>query len=307
MDTQSPRPFCDYREIDVETAMTTQHTPRRAALALVLALTCMGIVPVTLAAADREHQQIMAEMRMLQEQTQQLQALLNGLGDALKAVNARLDDQTTLERKAFADGKVQMDGIAGDIRIVREKVDETNVRLGSLSQELESLRLAIPEPGAAAPPVPTSDVTPPDGVPVQTAAAPPAPANPGMSAQRLWQSSFADYTSGNYTLAVQGFRSYLDYFPKSGQAADAQLYIGEAYFQDKKDAEAVAAYERVIANYPTSPSTPQAYYKRGVALERLGEIEKAKQSYETVVKQAQDSAAGGLARQALDRLNRPAR
>ncbi len=85
---------------------------------------------------------------MLQEQTQQLQALMNGLGEALKAVNSRLEDQTTLERKAFADSKVQMDAISGDIRIVREKVDETNVRLGSISQELESIRQAIPEPGA---------------------------------------------------------------------------------------------------------------------------------------------------------------
>ena len=59
-----------------------------------------------------------------------------------------IEDQTSLERKAFADGKVQMDTISGDIRVVREKVDETNVRLGSITQELESIRQAIPEPGA---------------------------------------------------------------------------------------------------------------------------------------------------------------
>src|SRR5688572_14510251 len=116
--------------------MTIRLTTTRAVLAITLAVVCVVAMPATPAAADREHQQIMADLRMLQEQTQQLQALLNGLGDALKAVNARLDDQTSLERKAFADGKVQMDAITGDIRVVREKVDETNVRLGSLSQEL---------------------------------------------------------------------------------------------------------------------------------------------------------------------------
>ena len=99
-----------------------------------------ALTPATPAAADREHQQIMADLRMLQEQTQQLQALMTDLGEALKAVNSRLEDQTSLERKAFADGKVQMDAMSGDIRIVREKVDETNVRLGSISQELESMR-----------------------------------------------------------------------------------------------------------------------------------------------------------------------
>ena len=117
----------------------------------------LGLTPATPAAADREHQQIMADLRILQEQTQQLQALMNGLGEALKAVNSRIEDQTSLERKAFADGKVQMDAMSGDIRVVREKVDETNVRLGSIAQELESLRQAIPEPGAFQPPPVTTD------------------------------------------------------------------------------------------------------------------------------------------------------
>ena len=110
--------------------MTIQITTTRAAVALVLALAYVALTPATPAAADREHQQIMADLRILQEQTQQLQALMNDLGEALKAVNSRIEDQTSLERKAFADGKVQMDAISGDIRVVREKVDETNVRLG---------------------------------------------------------------------------------------------------------------------------------------------------------------------------------
>jgi prefoldin subunit 5 len=133
--------------------MTIRVTSTRASLALGLALTYIALAPATPAAADREHQQIMADLRMLQEQTQQLQALMNDLGEALKAVNARIEDQTSLERKAFADGKVQMDTMSGDIRVVREKVDETNVRLGTITQELESIRQAMPEPYTAQLPI----------------------------------------------------------------------------------------------------------------------------------------------------------
>ena len=135
--------------------MTIRITTTRSAVALVLALAYVGLSPARPAAADREHQQMMADLRMLQEQTQQLQALMNDLGEALKAVNSRIEEQTSLERKAFADGKVQMDTMSGDIRVVREKVDETNVRLGTITQELESIRQAIPEPGAV-PPAPVS-------------------------------------------------------------------------------------------------------------------------------------------------------
>ena len=285
----------------------------RAASALALALTYVALTPVTPAAADREHQQIMADLRILQEQTQQLQALMTDLGEALKAVNSRIEDQTALERKAFADGKVQMDTMSGDLRIVREKVDETNVRLGTISQELESLRDAMPQPGAFQAPAVTSDadaapgaapgsVTPPQNT---TATVPSPPV--GVNSQRLFDGSYADYSVGNYSLAIQGFETYLRSFPKGARAHEAQLYVGEALAWEKKDMDAVTAYDRVIANYPGSASVPMAYYKRGMAFERLAETARARESYEAVLKEFPDSQQAVLAKQRLEGLNRPAK
>ena len=294
--------------------MTIRITKGRATIALALALLYAALTPATPAAADREHQQMMADLRMLQEQTQQLQALMNGLGEALKAVTTRLDDQTALERKAFADGKVQMDAISGDLRVVREKVDETNVRLGSITQEIESLRQAIPEPGALPSIAPSAEATTPGGaaapggtgVPPATGAVQTPQANPG-SPQRMFQSSYSDYASGEYSLAVTGFQMFLNTFPKSSQAHEAQLLIGESLLLDKKDADAVIAYDRVIANYPRSASVPQAYYKRGQAYERLGNRDRARESYEIVMKEHPNSDQANLAQQRLNNLNRPAK
>ena len=292
--------------------MTIRNTTTRTMLLLALALVCLGIAPTHSAAADREHQQMMADLRMLQEQTQQLQALMNNLGEALKAVNGRLDDQTALERKAFADGKVQMDAISGDIRIVREKVDETNVRLGTITQELESLRQAIPEPGAVPAPPANADTTAAAGGPAtppppNAAGGTPPPPVSRVNPQQLFQSSYADYAGGNYTLAIEGFKMFLNSFPKSPQAPEAQLLIGESLFLDKKNTEAVAAYDLVIANYPKSPAVPQAYYKRGLVLAGLGQTDRARESLEIVVKDFPDSQAAVLAKQRLETLNRPAK
>src|SRR6059036_1433262 len=44
-------------------------------------------------AANKEHQQLMADIRMLQEQAQQRQNILGALNESIKAVNGRLDDQ----------------------------------------------------------------------------------------------------------------------------------------------------------------------------------------------------------------------
>jgi tol-pal system protein YbgF len=291
------------------TSMTIHLNTTRAAAALMLALAYVGLSPATPAAADREHQQIMADLRMLQEQTQQLQALMIDLGEALKAVNSRIEDQTSLERKAFADTKVQMDTITGDIRVVREKVDETNVRLGTITQELESIRDAIPDRGAFQQvPVFTDPAgTPPGVTPSGTPGPQTATTTPTsrVQPQQLFQQAYGDYTSGNYSLAVQGFQAFLDSFPNSPQAHEAQLYAAESLAYDKKDMEAVAAYNRVIANYPGSPSVPQAYYKRGMSFERLGETARARESYETVIKQFPDTQQATLAMQRLESTKKP--
>src|SRR5262245_16232119 len=124
-----------------------------AALALFLA-----VVPAS--AANKEHQQLMADLRMLQEQSQLLQNLLAVLNESLRAVNTRLDQQTEANRKALADQKLVIDNLSNDVRVIREKLDDNNVRLGSLSQEVDALRqalqqaaarqtAAIPEPDAA--------------------------------------------------------------------------------------------------------------------------------------------------------------
>src|SRR5436853_1223175 len=112
--------------------MTRRVSPFLAALAA-LSLTMLAARPA--AAANREHQQLMADLRILQEQSQLLQNMIGTLAEAIKAVNARLDQQAEADRRAFADEKLLVDTLTKDLSVVREKVDDNNVRVGSLSQE----------------------------------------------------------------------------------------------------------------------------------------------------------------------------
>ena len=268
-------------------------------------------------AQSRREMQMMADIRMLQEQTQQLQqqmqTAITALSDALKAINGRIDDQTTATRKAFADQKLIVDELSNNLRVVRERVDDTNVRIGSLSQEVEALRLAIPQYPASAQVPPAVDPNQPGApTPGQPAAPAPAPvgpppptaAGPGVSPQRMFDMSWADYTAGQWELCIGGFDQYLRTFPRSELAGEAQFYIGECNFSDGKFTEAVDAYNRVVTNYPRTNKAPDAIYKRGLALERLGQNDRARESYELVMKSYPDSEAARLAKQNLARLNR---
>ncbi len=267
---------------------------------LAAALVVVGVAaPAT--AADREHQQIVADIRMLQEQTQQIALSIAALADALKAATARLDQrleqQAEAARKAAADQKLILDAIASDMKVIRERSDETNVRISSLDQEIEALRAALPVAGAA----PGGDARVTGASPDNQAPAP-VPSAAGLSPRRMMEQAFADYTAGQYALAVQGYEAFLRTFPASDQADDAQFMVGEAQFAARKDSDAVAAYSEVIKRYPTGNAAPDAHYKRGLAMERMGNVDGARESWQLAVKAYPDTDAGRLAKQGLDRL-----
>ena len=185
-------------------------------------------------------------------------------------------------------------------RVLREKLDETNVRIAALSQEIEALRVSIPPP---APPQTTELPAVAEADQVDAAAAAPPPAVVGGSPQRLYDTAWADYASGQWTLAITGFEAYIATYPRSQMTDDAAFYIAETYFLQGDFQGAVEAYDQVVLNYPNGDKLPDAAYKRGLALDRSGEPERAREAFQTVVTDYPDNRMAALAQQQLDRLS----
>src|ERR1044072_972678 len=151
---------------------------------------CLALLPALAAPAaaqNREHLQLAAELRMLQEQNQQLSLALTQLTEALKAVNARLDTSEEFQRRRFADQEVLVKNLGSELGTIRERTQDTDTRLRTLKDEIDALRqtfLSLPgliaqsQAAAALPPDPNNPLgttnPPPDGgAPV--APGPPAP------------------------------------------------------------------------------------------------------------------------------------
>jgi tol-pal system protein YbgF len=275
----------------------------RRGLALGIVVLWIGAGPA--AAADREHEQVMADIRMLEARILQNQLMLTALHDAIETVIVTLAEHRIEVRKAFADQQLAAGSIAAGVRVMREKLDETNVRVSSLSQEVEALRLAIPP----MPPAMTSLVDPDTGVPLDPppAVVVPAPFQAGVSPQRMYDTAWADYTNGQWALAIQGFEAYINTFPRSELTDDAAFYIGQTHFAEGRFPEAVEAFEAVLLDYPAGDVVPEASYKLGLALDRLGETDRAREAFEGVVNNHPESNMAALAQQALDRLDQPVR
>ncbi len=276
------------------------------------ALLASAIAPSPAAGQNREHQQMTADVRMLQEQTQQLAITLaavnQALAESLEAINARLDQARDTNRQTAADQKLLIDSIGEGVRVVRERSNDTNVRMGELREEVEALRLTVQalQQAALAPPPegdPDAPVDPDALIPALLLPAPaPLPSTAGLSPTRLYETARADYFAGQWTSAITGFEAFLRAFQRSEQSDDAQFHIGETHYAQNEWAQAIAAYNQVIQNYVGTNAVPDAYYKRGLAEEHLGEMDAARTSWETVAESFPDSDAGRLAKQNLDRL-----
>jgi tol-pal system protein YbgF len=297
-----------------------RHSTHVLVTTALLVAALLGAAPAS--AASKEQLQMMADIRMLQEQAQQLQILLGTVSEAIVAVNKRLDEQSEANRKGFADQKLTIDTLGRDVGVVREKVDDTIVRVGSIGQEVEALRQTVetmnapisfgaepvdPAAAAAAGAAPGADAAAPAPAPAPVPDAAPAggPTMVGVSPTRLLNEARSDYSLARWDLAISGFEAYIKSFPRSDEADDAQLSIGNAYLQDGKYDKAVEAYDLVVRNYPKGNAVPEAYYKKGLALQNLQQPDRAREAFEFVRQNYPDSFPANLASQRLQELKKP--
>jgi tol-pal system protein YbgF len=246
-------------------------------------------------AQNREHLLMAADLKILQQQNQELAStlaqMIQLLNETAKALNTRIDQTNESIRKGFADQSLTLNTTAGDVRKTLAQTQDAATRLGELKEEVEALRTSIPTLlSRLAPPPDPSFAPDPNAVSAAGAAASPVagqapPSTLGLSPERMFNTAMADYGGGNYVAAIQGFQEFIKTFATSPRAAAAQQTIGDSEYLQNHWEQALAAYNLVIQNYPKSDQIPWAYYKRGLVQSRLGQTANARVSFETVVKQ----------------------
>jgi tol-pal system protein YbgF len=276
-----------------------------------LALLLLLPVASPAAAQNREHQQMEAELRMVQEQNQQLAVALQQAMEALKAVNGRIDAAMEAMRKGFADQGLATKNMAGDVSTIAERSRDTDTRLRTLSDEIAALQATFTAvasslaQGGGAPIAPLDPNAPPTPVPTATSPATSTPSainTVGLSPGRMLEQAKGDYYRGQWALAITGFEQLIKQFANTEAAGEAQYWIGESQFQQKNWAEAIAAYSLVLQKSPRASYAADAAYKRGEAQRQAGDVPAARASYEQAIRQYPNTDAANLAQQRLDGL-----
>ena len=179
---------------------------------------------------------------------------------------------------------------SSDLRVVREKIDDNNVRVGSLTQELDALRQSVhaaaaPRPPSAADGEPLPACRPPALAPRRPARRSGAARSRRRSPQKLFESARADYYAGQFDLAVLGFERSSRASRRSDRRRRRAGPHRHRYFQAGKYRQGGRGL-RHGRSAPTRQSSvvPDAYVQEGHGAADLKEVDRASRQLQKVVR-----------------------
>jgi tol-pal system protein YbgF len=107
------------------------------------------------------------------------------------------------------------------------------------------------------------------------------------------------FRDAKYEKSREGFENFLKQHPDTEFSDNAQFWIGECYYFEKKYEKAIVEYDKVIKNFPDSNKVPYALLKQGLSFQRLGDKASAKLLMQQVIRDFPNTSQSRIAREKL--------
>ena len=117
-----------------------------------------------------------------------------------------------------------------------------------------------------------------------------------------YAAAYQMFKSGNYTKARESFQSFLATYPSGEYSDNAQFWIGECYFFEKKYEKAILEYEKVTKKFSSSSKVPYALLKQGISFQNLGDKTSARLLLQQVIKDYPNTSQARIARSKLQEI-----
>jgi tol-pal system protein YbgF len=192
----------------------------------------------------------------------------------------------------------------------RELYLDTDRRLRDLENRALNQSLVVPPPQ-----IPTqdtsTDLTPGTDSTDTTVIAPVTsttqtvqPSGTSSEEKAAYQASFDTLKEGRYKKAKSSFKSFLNQYPNSIYAGNAQYWLGEANYVTRNFEQGIIEFKQVVDRYPKSAKVPDAMLKLGYTYYELKQHDEAKAVLQELRKRFPKSTAFRLAGKRLDRMRK---
>ncbi len=269
---------------------------------LFLRISLFFFIPFLVLGAQKErkaYELIYQDVQILKQQVLELDKKIGSHQEELQTIKQQMGEIIALVR-ALQSQQVSMQEdqkkVPAQYQILLEKLDAMNLQLSRFSVDLMEIKNAsLPllqqveqaeESGESQEEEQEPPVTDETGDELQEGQAEEeskSPLPPNLSPQEIYNMAYADYLKGNFSLAIDGFKIYLDNFAQSPFADNALYWIGECYFSQKEYEEAISRYNQLILNYPLGDKVPAAYLHKGISLMELDRNEEALSVFKLMV------------------------
>jgi tol-pal system protein YbgF len=119
------------------------------------------------------------------------------------------------------------------------------------------------------------------------------------SEKQSYDTAMELFKSGDYKAAANALQDFVKRYPQSAYAANAQYWLGNAYYAQRDYKNAIAAQEGVVSNYGSSPKAADAMLNIATNYRELGDDKAERKALQQLVKQFPDSSAAGTAKDRL--------
>lgn len=127
---------------------------------------------------------------------------------------------------------------------------------------------------------------------------PPSAGDPAKESQQ-YEAALNQFKSGKYKEAAGSFSAYIQKYPDSSLAPNAQYWLGNAWYAQRNCTKAIEVQSVVTTKYADTPKAPDAWLAISTCQQELGNPTGAKRSLETLIAKYPNTPAAESAQQRL--------
>ena len=124
-------------------------------------------------------------------------------------------------------------------------------------------------------------------------------ANDPAKESQDYEAALNQFKAGKYKEAAAGFGAFVQKYPDSSLAPNAQYWLGNAWYAQRDCKRAIEAQSIVTTKYADSPKAPDAWLAIATCQQEMGNPTGAKRSLESVLAKYPSAPAAETARERL--------
>jgi tol-pal system protein YbgF len=223
------------------------------------------------------------EMISLEQLMRSLHDAINKAGGEQSGLIRQIIRNTSAIRRAQLTISTNSKDASTKIASIGKQITEANERLEALSEQFTALKKLIEE----LPKQPTFEQI--------------TPGNP----EQLFAVAYSDYLRGNDALALSEFQRYAETYPDSEMADNAEYWIGEILYAQKRYEEAIDVFTHVYSIRPKGDKAAIALYKRALALGETGRRDDAMAQLKALIRAYPKRQESEMAKRRLTEWRKP--